>query len=304
MDDPDHLLRLSALKRARELQQVFDDIVPRAVLLDGFTHKGQDVSFGSFQKGIHRAKEQQGPAALTLLTAAPKPGHEPPYDDTFDEASGQIRYHYRAGSIDQADNRALRAAASLMAPLIYFKGIEPGQYQVVAPVFVIADDPVGGTVILEAGLPKDTGGEGLISSPETRRYQLTMVARRYHQARFRRDVLRAYRGRCAVCSLREADLLEASHIVRDSEPEGIAAVVNGLALCAIHHRAYDRNLMGIDPRGTVQISGRLLKEIDGPMLGNGLQGFHGAEILQPRRPEQRPEPHRLEARYEEFLQAA
>jgi hypothetical protein len=37
--------------------------------------------------------------------------------------------------------------------------------------------------------------------------------------------------------------------------------------------AYDRNLMGIDPRGAVHISRRLLEEIDGPMRRTGLQGF-------------------------------
>jgi putative restriction endonuclease len=62
--------------------------------------------------------------------------------------------------------------------------------------------------------------------------------------------------------------------VPDIEPEGIAAVVNGLALCAIHHLAFDRNLLGIDTTGVVRIADRLLREIDGPMLKTGLQGFH------------------------------
>jgi hypothetical protein len=50
-------------------------------------------------------------------------------------------------------------------------------------------------------------------------------------------------------------------------------MVNGIALCAIHHPAYDRNLLGIDPGGVVHIARRLLQEADGPMLRNGLQGF-------------------------------
>jgi predicted restriction endonuclease len=41
-----------------------------------------------------------------------------------------------------------------------------------------------------------------------------------------------------------------------STPEGIAAVVNGLALCAIHHLAFDRNLLGIDPGAVVHIADR------------------------------------------------
>ena len=49
-------------------------------------------------------------------------------------------------------------------------------------------------------------------------------------------------------------------------------MVNGLALCAIHHLAYDRNLLGIDPAGVVHIARRLREEHDGPMLREGLQG--------------------------------
>ena len=75
----------------------------------------------------------------------------------------------------------------------------------------------------------------------------------------------------------------------DTEAGGIVAVVNGLALCAMHHLAFDRNLLGIDPEGVVHIAGRLLREIDGPMRRTGLQGFHGRGIALPRRPADRPD---------------
>src|SRR4051812_12805563 len=87
---------------------------------------------------------------------------------------------------------------------------------------------------------------------------------RLHQQRFKLDVMRAYRHRCAICALRERSLVQAAHIVPDIEPEGIAAVVNGLALCAIHHLAFDRNVLGIDPDAVVHIAKRLLEETDGP----------------------------------------
>lgn len=173
------------------------------------------------------------------------------------------------------------------------------------PVFATHDDPVARLVQLEVGLPhQDTQGDGIKTPEDTRRYKLAQVKLRYHQARFRADVMRAYRNRCAVCSLKEPELLEASHIVRDVDPQGIAAVVNGIALCAIHHRAYDRNLMGIDPGGDVHISQRLLDEIDGPMLGQGIQHFHGAAILRPRRSQDQPDPERLAVRFEEFERIA
>src|SRR5262249_32298513 len=161
--DPDHGLRLAALDKARVLSNAFDDIVPLHVLREGFEFEGRRISFGSFYKGIHRAKEQHGPAALTLTTSA-----KGPYDDVLDLEARSIIYHYREGSADQPDNRALRSAFELQAPLIYFLGIDPGQYQVVWPVFITEDDPGSGMVLLEVGLPvSDTTGEGLQTPPDT-----------------------------------------------------------------------------------------------------------------------------------------
>jgi putative restriction endonuclease len=81
--------------------------------------------------------------------------------------------------------------------------------------------------------------------------------------------------------------------------------VNALALCAIRHLAFDRNVLGIDPRGVVHIDDQLLREVDGPMLRIGsLQGFHGEPIVVPRRPADRPDPERLESRFQRFLRAA
>jgi putative restriction endonuclease len=176
---------------------------------------------------------------------------------------------------------------------------------VVQPVFVTADDPALRVVTLEVGLPvTDLTGEGIKSPSNVRAYAMREVRARLHQHRFRFDVLRAYRSRCAVCALREPDLIRAAHIVDDVADEGIAAVVNGLALCATHHLAYDRNLLGIDPEGVVHLGRRLLEERDWPMLREGLQGFHGRPITQPRRADERPDPGRLARRFERFSQAA
>ena len=254
-----------------------------------------------------------GPAALSLVTASPKQGRPQPYEDEFDESTGRFTYRFRdpqghsaaALRAADADNRALLAAHTLGVPLIYFRGIAPGQYAIVAPVFVMAVDRSARVVEMEAGLPvADTTPAGLVSDQDVRRYATREALFRLHQHRFRAAVLQAYATRCAVCRLREAALLQAAHIVEDRERSGIATIVNGIALCAIHHLAYDRNLMGIDPDGVVHIARRLLEEQDGPMLSSGLQGFHGAAILQPRRPDDRPDPRRLEVRFAQFTSAA
>jgi len=171
-------------------------------------------------------------------------------------------------------------------------------------MFVTADDRAARMVVLEPRLPvQDMQPGGLVSGTDVRAYATREARYRLHQQRFKLDVMRAYRHRCAICTLRERELVQAAHIVPDGETEGVAAVVNGPALCAIHHLAFDRNLLGIDPGGVVHIPDRLLREIDGPMLRTGLQGFHGAHIATPRRPQDQPDPHRLELRFERFTRA-
>jgi len=116
-------------------------------------------------------------------------------------------------------------------------------------------------------------------------------------------VLAAYRQRCTICALKERSLLQAAHIIEDIHVRGDAVVSNGLSLCAIHHLAYDRHVLGIHPDGTVHIAARLLEEDDGPMLRQGLQGFHLHRISMPARPQDRPDPERLELRFERFRAA-
>ena len=98
-------------------------------------------------------------------------------------------------------------------------------------------------------------------------------------AALRATVLHAYDTRCAVCALRHVELLDAAHIVSDREEAGIAAVRNGLALCKIHHAAFDSSVLGIRPDLVVEIRSDVLNEIDGPMLEHGLKGRHRQPLM-------------------------
>lgn len=71
-----------------------------------------------------------------------------------------------------------------------------------------------------------------------------------------------------------------------------------------HHAAFDRSLLGITPGLEVQINSKLLQEVDGPMLKHGLQEMHGSIIDVPRTATARPDPERLEIRYEQFKAAS
>ena len=141
-DEHDRLLRLAAFDRVRELSDRYTDLVPLDVLKEGFTFDGRRISFGSFYSGIFRPKELHGSAALALVTTPPKAGKPAPYEDTYDETSGQFTYRFRdpasesLGSLAQAvaDNLKLTEAHRLAVPVVYFRGIAPGQYTPIAPV--------------------------------------------------------------------------------------------------------------------------------------------------------------------------
>jgi len=215
-----------------------------------------------------------------------------------------LLYAYRAGSVDQPDNRALRAAHELQVPLVYFVGVHPGRYFPIYPAYVMEDRRTERRVLVSRGSVDDLGPERLYDPPVDeleRRYGTREVRTRLHQARFRWLVLPAYREQCAICRLREIRLLDAAHIVADRDPAGSASIANGLSLCTIHHRAFDQNLVGVDPRFRVHVSRRLREEDDGPML-ELLKGFHGERIVVPVSASRRPDPDRLAQRFERFLE--
>ena len=113
----------------------------------------------------------------------------------------------------------------------------------------------------------------------------------------------AYSSQCAIYHLKELRLLDAAHIVGDIEEAGEPTVANGLSLCAIHHRAFDQNLVGVSPAYVVHVSSRLREDEDGPML-ELLKGSHEAPLLLPRRQSDRPDRKRLAARFTQFMDLA
>jgi putative restriction endonuclease len=272
-----------------------DELPYVGALEQGFAWRTQRVPFFSKQKGIFRAAAQTGRAALAVQTSAKSPYRDAETEDGF-------LYDYRAGQLDQADNRALEDAYQLQVPLVYYVGIRPGWYRAEYPTYVVAVDRADRQVLLSPGRRTPTGVAHFIGNDLERRYAFVEVRARLHQSRFRARVLPAYRNQCTVCRLKEVQLLDAAHIVGDAHERGEPAITNGLSLCSIHHRAYDRDLVGISPDFRVSISDRLLEEEDGPML-DLLKGAHDGSIVLPRKAEHRPDRELLAIRFERFRAA-
>lgn len=83
------------------------------------------------------------------------------------------------------------------------------------------------------------------------------VRTRLVQRFFRDTVLASYNYHCTICDLDLLELLNASHIIPWSRNvERRADPRNGLALCALHDRAFDRGLLTINESFSVLVSRR------------------------------------------------
>ena len=182
--------------------------------------------------------------------------------------------------------------------------IKPGIFNAISPVYLTAEETELDQFVLALTEEQQNVRPGSPVDVVLRRYLIAETKRRLHQPIFACQVMLAYETKCAVCTLAHRELLDAAHIVPDSEPRGLPVIQNGLALCKIHHAAYDRNILGIRPDYVIEIHHRLLDEIDGPMLTYGIQGHHGERLRQlPRIRAERPDPDRLEQRYLQFRAA-
>ncbi len=293
-------VRLAAFEWLREQIAIHGDVLPRKLLLLGFLLDGQRVPLMSPQ-GIFKPRVCRLPLSITTSPNSP-------YEDAV--VGGQLWYSYRGADPWHVDNVGLRTAMEQRIPLVYFFGPVPGRYLASWPVYVVDDRPQELRFRLEADEPSQI--LGVASSlrigedrDEIRRAYVTSIVRqRLHQRAFRERVLAAYREQCALCQLRHQELLDAAHIVGDAEEEGDPVVSNGLALCKLHHSAFDAFFLTVRPDYVIEVRRSILEESDGPMLVVGLKQMHGQRIQLPRSPADRPDPARLERRYERFLRAS
>jgi putative restriction endonuclease len=242
---------------------------------------------------------------LSITTAPIVEGKARPYEDEVGD-DGFLLYRYRGTDPLHRDNVGLRELMRRQLPLVYFHGITKGEYVAQYPAYITSDDPGSLTFTVALDDPQIIRPDlepGLIDV--ARRAYVTRLARqRLHQFAFRQKVLRAYRQSCSICRLKHPELLDAAHILPDGHPLGEPVVPNGLAMCKLHHAAFDRNILGIRPDLVVEIREDILREVDGPMLRHGLQDLDRQRLLViPTSELERPRHAFLDERYQRFRDA-
>lgn len=125
----------------------------------------------------------------------------------------------------------------------------------------------------------------------SRRTVIRTIATRYRSAKFRDNVLNAYGHKCAFCQV-QLSLLDAAHIIPVAAPESTDEVINGVALCKLHHFAYDANLVSFNEHYRIEISQARIQELTASNKTGGLPGFQSAmrnSLLLPANPRQHPD---------------
>jgi len=296
-DDLDQKIRLAAFEWLSKQLKIYGDVLPRELLAKGFQFQSERVPFVAPQ-GIFKPRLMELPLSITTTPSGP-------YDDSFDE-HGLLSYRYRGTDLNHQDNQGLKKAMASGTPLVYFHGVVPGKYLAIWPVYIVGDFPDQLMFKVAADDMAFIQRHHAVndSDIEPRRAYITATVRqRLHQRGFRERVLEAYREQCAFCRLRHLELLDAAHIIPDSDPQGTPNIRNGIALCKLHHAAFDANIVGIRPDYVIEIRHDVLREKDGPMLLHGLQELNKTKIILPSKASLSPDPILLEKRYSEFKAA-
>lgn len=300
----DNKIRVAAFDRLAILCRVFGDDIPWAAIADGFSVSGEKILFANKAVGIFKPR-QMGRGAISIKTTRPRHGRVNVYADK-EGADGDFIYSLQGDDPNNHYNRALAESMLDQTPIIYFHAVAEGVYKAIYPCFVESIDTAAMTCRVTVGQVANSDypmrPETLMMLPDQveRRYAVREAKVRLHQATFREMVLSAYGKKCAMSSLPVPELLEAAHIIPDSHDEGVAGIRNGICLSRIHHRAFDANLIGIDPDYRIKISDRLLGISDGPVLEEGLKALNGRQIDLPRDKSLWPSAELLEKRFSAF----
>lgn len=302
-----------------ELAAAIDDMVARnggfATREDLFRFKlgGRPAQAMDFNRGIWNPKHLA--STLSVVSDAEHGGRVwgssgKTYSDRINPETGLLEYSFQAGDPTTGTNAKLRAAIATRLPIFVLRKYGPNFYVPIFPSYVVGEDLDRQIVYIAMdeglGAAHQGGGGGRLDKSYVER----LMRQRVHQPMFRARVMRAYqrepagggarRPACAICALGHAELLDAAHILPDSSVDGVAHVTNGIALCKIHHAAYDRNFLGISPDYVVRVDAELLAEVDGPMLRHGIQEMDGSRLLLPMHSKDWPSKEALDQRFAVF----
>ena len=119
----------------------------------------------------------------------------------------------------------------------------------------------------------DADVHGAVAAP--RRYAVVAARRALREIGFRNRVLGAYGHSCAMCGI-QLGLLDAAHILPAAHPDSTDDTNNGVALCALHHRALDRTLVTFDAEFRTHANDDMISRLAALNRDGGIMAFRHA----------------------------
>lgn len=120
--------------------------------------------------------------------------------------------------------------------------------------------------------PMAINDEDLAKVSQPRQVTVASVRRRLRDTSFRNRVLTAYAFRCAMCSL-QLELVEAAHVIPISHEQSTDETSNGIALCILHHVAFDRALVGLGEDYSVAVNDSEMQHLRDTHRDGGMDRF-------------------------------
>lgn len=136
--------------------------------------------------------------------------------------------------------------------------------------------PVVTTPLVQKELP-------IISRPDGPTERPATILSRLCQSFFRKAILSSYESTCCVCGIDLPQMLVASHIVPwAANKESRSDPENGLCLCALHDKAFDRGLISIKTSLEIIVAPSV-KSSKSEFAKYSILNFQDKRIMLPRR---------------------
>nr|WP_294544049.1 HNH endonuclease [uncultured Rhodopila sp.] len=106
----------------------------------------------------------------------------------------------------------------------------------------------------------------------SRQCAVVTTTRALRDLNFRARVLTAYGHQCAMCGV-QLKLLDAAHVLPVAHPHSTDETCNGVALCALHHRAYDKAFVTFDEKFQIRHNAKIAMALKVSGHDGGLASF-------------------------------
>ncbi len=138
--------------------------------------------------------------------------------------------------------------------------------------------------------PLEVNTELIEKASKSRQTALYQLTKKLRDTSFKARVLNAYGNKCAFSGI-QLKLVDAAHILPVSDRKSTDDTANGIALSALHHRAYDRGLITFDEKYKIIFNKKKFDTLKEIRFDGGMRQFlHGLRpiILVPPATNDRP----------------